>query len=199
MESVCWGNSTVGSNPTLSAIILNVRPGHIGNRSYRRHGLHQFWAKRVVQRLQRFFLQIDVAQIIVHKTDQPNSFFDFLQTDRLTGEDRAEINFLAMQADSSTAGNLDGFVVERISQLRQTAIGPRGGSVDFRGTFHVQRLMRPFVVELFAKRLEPALLLQTVGACGTRGFVFEREMHAFMAAILLRMAGLDAFDGDAQA
>ena len=30
------------------------------------------------------------------------------------------------------------------------------------------------------------------------GFRFERKMHAFMPAVLLRMTRLDAFDGDAQ-
>ena len=53
-------------------------------------------------------------------------------------------------------------------------------------------------VELLEKIIEFALLLQTVQACGTSGFRLESEMHAFMPAILLRMTGLDAFDGDAQ-
>ena len=30
-------------------------------------------AKRVVERLQSFFLQIDVAEIVLHKADQPNT------------------------------------------------------------------------------------------------------------------------------
>jgi hypothetical protein len=59
--------------------------------------------------------------------------------------------------------------------------------------------VRPLVVELLYKIIEFALLLQTVHARGTSGFRFERKMHAFMAVILLRMNGLDAFDGDAQA
>ena len=88
--------------------------------------------------------------------------------------------------------------MEGMGQLRQAAIGTRGRSVDFCGAFHVQSLMRPFVVEFSAKRIELALLLQTVGARRMRGFVFEREMHAFVPAVLLRMTGLDAFDGDAQ-
>ena len=31
------------------------------------------------------------------------------------------------------------------------------------------------------------------------GFRFERQMHAFMPAVLLWMTRLNAFDGDAQA
>src|SRR6266850_8027128 len=59
--------------------------------------------------------------------------------------------------------------------------------------------MGPLVVELFEKIIEFALLLQAVPARGARGLRFEREVHAFMPAILLRMPMLDAFDGDAQA
>jgi len=58
-------------------MLTRVWPGHIGYSSYRTHRLH-FWAKRVFERLQSFFLQIDVAEIVLHKADQPNTFFDFL-------------------------------------------------------------------------------------------------------------------------
>jgi len=43
-----------------------------------------------------FFPQVDVAEIVIHKADQPNTFFDLLDPDRLTREDRAEINFFAV-------------------------------------------------------------------------------------------------------
>ena len=38
----------------------------MGYRSYRTHRLH-FWAKRGVERLQSFFLQINVPKIVIHK------------------------------------------------------------------------------------------------------------------------------------
>src|SRR5467141_2421380 len=177
--------------------LSRVRPGHIGNRSYRRHRLH-FWAKRVVERLQSFFLQIDVAEIVLHKADQPNTFFDFFDPQGLSCEDRAEINFFAVQADASAVGDVNDAVVKRISKFWQAAVAADGGSVDFRGALHVQGLMGPLVVEFFEKIIEFALLLQAVPARGARGLRFEREVHAFMPAILLWMTGLDAFDGDAQ-
>src|SRR5690349_5357819 len=62
-----------------------VRPGDIGDSSYRTHRLH-FWAERVVERLQSFFLQIDVAEIVLHKADQPNPFFDFFDAHGLSGK-----------------------------------------------------------------------------------------------------------------
>ena len=39
---------------------------------------------RFAQRLQSSFLQIDVAQIVIHKANQPNTLFDFLETNGLT-------------------------------------------------------------------------------------------------------------------
>src|SRR6266568_381256 len=162
----------------------------------RTHRLH-FWAKRVVERLQSFFLQIDVPEIVIHKADQPNTFLDLLDTDSLPREDGAEINFFAVETDTSAVGDVDGAVVKRIIKFRQAAIGAGGGSIDFRGALHVEGLVRPLVVELLEKIIEFALLLQTVHARGTSGFGFERKMHALMPTVLLRMTGLDAFDGDA--
>ena len=54
----------------------------MGNRTLRRHGLH-FWPEGVLQGLQGFFLQIDLAEIAGHKTDQPDAMVDFLDADRL--------------------------------------------------------------------------------------------------------------------
>jgi hypothetical protein len=164
---------------------------------FRRHRLH-FWAKRVVERLQSFFLQIDVPEIVIHEADQPNTFFDFLDTHTLPRKDGAEIDFFAVEADPSAVGDVDGLVVKRIIKFRQAAILADGGSIDFRRAPHVQGLVRPLVVELLEKIIEFAMLLQTVHARETSGFGFERKMHALMPAILLRMTGLDAFDGDAR-
>ncbi len=58
--------------------------------------------------------------------------------------------------------------------------------------------MRPFLVELLREIVEPGLLLETVHARRPGGLLLEREMHPLVAAVLLGMAGLDAFDGDSQ-
>src|SRR5438105_4150062 len=58
--------------------------------------------------------------------------------------------------------------------------------------------MRPFGIELTDKGVEAFLLLQAVGAWRAGCFLLEGEMHALVTAVLLRMAGLDALDGDAE-
>ena len=44
--------------------------------------------------MQSLFLQIDVPEIVIHKADQPNTFFDLLDTDCLTSEDGADCKSL---------------------------------------------------------------------------------------------------------
>ena len=78
--------------------------------------------------LQSFFLQIDVAEIVLHEADQPNTFFDLLDTDSLPGEEGAEIDFFAVETDTSALGDVDGLVVERIIKFGQAAIGTAGRS-----------------------------------------------------------------------
>ena len=56
--------------------------------------------------------------------------------------------------------------------------------------------MRTLVIELLDESVELGLLLKQIGAGGARGLFLQGQMHAFVAAILLGMAGLDAFDRD---
>ena len=59
------------------------------------------------------------------------------------------------------------------------------------------RASGPLVVELLDEVVELGLLLEHVGASGPSGLLFERQMHAFMAAVLLRMTRFDVLDADA--
>lgn len=63
---------------------------------------------------------------------------------------------------------------------------------------HVKGLVWPLCVEFFDKIVRAGLLLQEIGAGWLGGLQLECEMHAFVAAVLLRMAWLDALDVDAE-
>src|SRR5215472_15234913 len=102
--------------------LLHVRSGDIGNKTFRRHRLH-FWPEGILQGLQGFFLQIDIAEIVIHKTDQPNSIFDFLDSNGLTCKRSAEVDLLVVKAKASATGDHDRAVVERIVRLGNAAIG----------------------------------------------------------------------------
>jgi hypothetical protein len=47
---------------------------------------------------------------------------------------------------------------------------------------HIQRLVRTFAIELFAKAIKPALLTAAGVSCRSRGLGFERAMHALVPA-----------------
>jgi hypothetical protein len=50
-------------------------------------------------------LQIEVTQIIIHKTDQPEVLVNFFDAHGWTGEHRAEINFFVSQTNESAIGD----------------------------------------------------------------------------------------------
>jgi len=58
--------------------------------------------------------------------------------------------------------------------------------------------VRPFGVELPNEGIEALLLLQAVEARRPGCFLLEGEVHALVATVLLRVAGFDALDGDAE-
>jgi hypothetical protein len=123
----------------------------------------------------------------------------FFNADGLSRKDLAEVDLVIVQTDAPAPGDHDGLVMQRIIEIRQAGVGPWGRVVDFRRTLHVQRFVRAFVVEDVDKCVKPDLLLQEVGRGGLGGFFLQGEVHAFMTAVLLGMAGLDAFDANAEA
>jgi hypothetical protein len=59
--------------------------------------------------------------------------------------------------------------------------------------------VRPLIVVVVDEVIELGLLLQEVVAGRLGGLQLQGQMHALMAAVLLRVAGLDALDLDAEA
>ena len=97
-----------GSTPSLATIIPNVRSGDIGNRTFRRHRLH-FWPEGVLQGLQGFFLQINITEIVIHKTDQPDAVIDFFDTTACPARETLRLIFSERTNNVQTAiGSQDG-------------------------------------------------------------------------------------------
>ena len=76
-----------------------------------------------MQRFEHSSLQIEVPQIIIHKTDQPNIVVNFFDADGLSGEDCAEVDFFLAETNAATTRDYDGFIVQRIVDVRQSGVG----------------------------------------------------------------------------
>jgi hypothetical protein len=59
-----------------------------------------------------------------------------------------------------------------------------------------ERFMRPSMIVVAPKAIEPRLLLAVVRGGRCRGLGLERAVHPFVPAILLRLAALDALQGN---
>jgi hypothetical protein len=103
-----------------------------------------------------------------------------------------------VHADATAGGDENLSVVQGICEVGQAGVGPERGRVDLGGAFHGERFVGPLGVEFLDEGVEAGLLLEAVHAGRSGGLPLQREVHAFVTAVLLGMAGLDAFDGDAE-
>jgi hypothetical protein len=84
---------------------------------YRLHGEH-FRTERVFEWFEHRSLQIEVAQIIIHKADQPDIVLHFLDADGLTGKHRAEIDFFLAETNAAAVRDDNRSVVEWVVEVR---------------------------------------------------------------------------------
>src|SRR3546814_5433539 len=67
-------------------------------------------------------------------------------------------------------------------------IGLGRGAIDLDWGLHGERVVGAFAVELADKIIETGLLLQDVGAGRAGRLLLQRQVHALVAAVLLRLA-----------
>lgn len=143
-------------------------------------------------------LIVEISQIVVHEADEPYVVVGLLDADGLSGEDLAEGDLLAIVADAAAGGHGDGLVMEGVLEVLEALIGSCGWGVVLGRAGHVEGLMGSFSVSDLDEVVELALLLEEVGGRRPGCFQLEGQMHALMAAVLLRVAGLDPLDLDAE-
>ena len=135
----------------------------------------------------------------MHEGDEPNALADLRHADVLPGEDVAQIHLPSLEANPAALGDGEGPIVERVRELLHAAIDARRARVDVGRHFHAQGLMGPLLVEAGDEVVEARLLLQDIRGGWLRRFRLQRQMHAFVPPVLLRMARFDAFQLNAQA
>ena len=114
---------------------------------------------------------IEEAQVVLHKGDEPDFIAHLLDTDILAGEEGAEMDLSAPEADAAALSDGNGSVVERVVKLAEPAIGAGRALVELSGIFHGERLVRALGVEALDEVVELRLLLQEV-LCGRLGGLF---------------------------
>ena len=88
-------------------------------------GIQNFRSERVLEWFEPAGLVIEVAEIIIHEGDEPDFLAHLFDADLLSGEDGAEIDFPAIEADAPARGYGDDLVMERVIELGQAGIEPR--------------------------------------------------------------------------
>lgn len=116
----------------------------------------------------------------------------------MAGEDLAEIDFPFSDAEAAAAGDAHGAVMKRVLGLARRLIEARRRRIEIAGISAAQRLMRAFIIVNINETVEAGLLLQDVHARRPGGFLLQGQMHTFMAAVLLRIAGRDALEANAE-
>ena len=120
---------------------------------------------------------IEVAEIVLHKADEPYVVGDLQDADILAGEDGAEVDLLPVAADASAARHCDRPVMEWIAEFLQAPIRSGRTFIAFRRISHTERLMGPFVVIAIDEVIELRLLLQEVLSGGFCCFLLSFHKH----------------------
>ncbi len=101
-------------------------------------------------------------------------------------------------ADPAAVGHQNGSVVEGVLRMFRRPILTCRGCVQLARIETGQGLVGSGVVIHFYEVVESFLLLQEIIGRRHGSLFFQSQMHAFMTAILLRVARLDPFDRDAE-
>ena len=82
--------------------------------------------------------------------------------DLLPGKHLAHVDLASLVTDAPAGRNHGGPVVARILELLEALIGASRGLIAAGGRGHLERLVRPLVVELVDEGIEAGLLLEDI-------------------------------------
>jgi len=122
------------------------------------------------------------------------------ERDVLVLERTADEHATAAPADEAVLVDANDVVERFVLERHQRAwIPARRGGVDRRRAALPQRLVGPLVIVLASPQVKASLLRPAALTRRARSLRFERPVEAFEAAVLLRLAGGDDLDPDAEA
>jgi len=80
--------------------------------------------------LQRLLLEIDVAKIILHKADEPNTLINLFDANSLASKRCREIDLFSVDTEPAAVCDNYGFVMERVVRFFETPIGFGGWLIN---------------------------------------------------------------------
>jgi len=124
-------------------------------------------ARRGSARAAGFFLQINLAETVIHKTDQPDAMVDFFDAD----EGHAEVDLLVVQAKASAAGDQDRAVVKWVMRFWDASMRTGRSRVKLgrarrageRGILREQEFFLTLLMQPCGKTETPSRSLRRVG------------------------------------
>src|SRR5213594_4751668 len=143
---------------------------------------------------------VEFAEQDVVEVDRPHAVSGFLKPDVVLFQGLREEELLRLEAEGARVRDEAHQVMAGVLGVRQaTRVGARRRSPDGRRRLLAEGFVRPLVVVLRAEALKAALLAaaRAGGRPGRLGL--QRAVHAFVGAVLFRMARLDALLGDPEA
>ena len=109
------------------------------------------------------------------------------QTNPLPAQRLAEVDMVAVPLDGPIGAYAAHLEVRLVLDGRESFRKRAGrGSINRRGCFPVERLMRSDLVVLSNEAIETLLLLAQVPGRRQSRFLFERSVHSFVNSIVLR-------------
>ena len=118
--------------------------------------MHFLRGEWVCYRFDTVLFVVEEAQIIVEERDDPNTVFDFPQSEDLACKDLAEIDFSFPDTDSAASCDAHGAVMERVVRLVGRPIGAGRRCIEFTRIGTAQSLMGPFIVVNLDEVIEAA-------------------------------------------
>jgi len=133
------------------------------------------------------------------EVDGPDAISHLLEANEVPAQEAAHENLAVLPPDGGVLRDPPdlevAWVLDRIWPAR---IGTSGGQVNRSRRFLAQRFVGPLEVVDASEAVEPSLLGAEVRAGWRGGALLEGSMHALVAAVLVRLSGLDELGGDAE-
>lgn len=154
-------------------------------------------AALVVFNLQPAF--IHATELERSKVDVPDPVVNFLEADVLAGEGVSDADPVLLPATAAVATDEAHLEVAGILDCREARWQPASrGLISRRRGVLAERFVGPFVVELLSELIEPHLLGLQIGRRRPGGLGFERLVHLFVSAVLVRRRPFDELRYDAE-